>query len=180
MIRSLLFYSIILTLFAFTALNWVKPKHVKHKKLSLPDNIIEDVVDSRFDKTGALVTEITTKKLVHDPVSKSDRYQHPIIKRYKRGAPPWVLQARKGYSDSKRDKFYFENHVTITQIAYANNPSTLIETNFLEYSIPDNTAITDRPVRLKQDILSIKSVGARIDLKRHEFKLLNQAEGFYG
>lgn len=180
MIRGLILSSLLFSLLIFSIMHWLKPQPIAKQHFEMADIILMDVTDDNFDDTGKLTTRIQTQYLEHDPIEKRDNFYRPLITHFRDGAPPWVMHAEMGHTDAKRQHFYFQRDVHISQAAHANKPSTTIKTDFLEYDVTTDVAQTKRPVTMKQDFLTVKSVGALVNLKQDTIKLLSKTEGYYG
>lgn len=144
-----------------------------------PDYTLENFTASAMDIRGKLHDRLQAQIMLHYPDDDSSELTKPHIELYRQDAPPWRVDAEKGWVYSKGELVLLQDDVFIERDAVSKDGPLHIVTRDVRVRPKDKYAETDQPVAILQGTARIDAVGMRAYFQEGRLELLSAVRGKY-
>ncbi len=154
------------------------PEFKKYTPPNPPDMYMAKVQEKQMDGSGAIKSLIKSKNWEYYKDKKESYLSSPHIKYYKPCDAPWNMTAKSAVIEDK-EVIYMQGDVKMHQPSNNHRTETTITTSEVTVYPQKKYAITHKPVNLKQQGMSMRSIGAKFFYKENKLELLSHARGQY-
>jgi len=146
-------------------------------RLRTPDYFIENFTASSLDEQGRLRDRLRAPIMFHYPHDDSAELTKPHLELYRQDAPPWQIDADKGWVYRRSDSVLLQGNVLIWQDA-KDGPIRII-TRDVRVQPSKKYAETDAPVTILRNGARVDAVGMRVYFQESRIQLLSTVRGIY-
>lgn len=177
--------STILIILAFLAIGFfavhVAKKVIKSSSREYDDRdfFISGVECIAFNRDGNLFSKIEAKRAVHFGFGNILEFEFPRIRINDLDGQVWSINAGKGELIGNGEKIALWEKVEIDRKDNRNCANLKITTDSVEYYPGDGRAWTPNCITVKEIDNITNAIGAEVDFKRGEVKLLSDVESEY-
>jgi lipopolysaccharide export system protein LptC len=115
-----------------------------------PDYVVEDVTGVTMDADGRPARRLVSPQLRHYPDDGSTELDRPLVTVFDDAAPPWRVQAERGWIDATGDELLLEGAVQATRAATPELEPVKLTTSELLVLVDTDYAETDRFAELER------------------------------
>lgn len=144
-----------------------------------PDYTLENFTASAMDGHGKLHDRLRARIMIHYPDDDSAELTKPHIELYRQDAPPWRIDAEKGWVYSKGELVLLQGDVFIERDAVSKDGPLHVITRDVRIRPKDKYAETDQPVTILQGTARVDAVGMRAHFQEGRLELLSAVRGKY-
>lgn len=144
-----------------------------------PDYTLENFTASAMDIHGKLRDRLQAQVMFHYPDDDSAELTKPHIELYRQDAPPWRIDAEKGWVYSKGETVLLQGDVFIERDAVSKDGPLHIVTRDVRVRPKAKYAETDQPVTILQGAARVDAVGMRTHFQEGRLELLSAVRGKY-
>lgn len=148
-------------------------------RLRTPDYTLENFTASAMDIRGKLRERLQAQSMAHYPDDDSAELMKPHIELYRQDAPPWRIDAEKGWVYSDGDLVLLQGNVFIERDAVSKGSPLQIVTRDVRVRPKDKYAETDQPVTILQGAARVNAVGMHAYFQEGRLELLSVVRGKY-
>ncbi len=143
-----------------------------------PDYTADKLLATRMDVSGRVRDTLQAARMVHYPDDDSTELERPRFVSFEREAP-FSINSNNALVSSNGGNLYFRGAVRATRAPYADNSELVVTTEYLHVMPDDNIAITDQPVTIRDDTMTIHAVGMELNNETRILKLNAAVRGVY-
>ena len=144
-----------------------------------PDYIIENFSAATLGENGNARYMVAARKMEHYPDNDATYLTAPRLTAPYRDKPPVHISAERGEVSHNGSEITLQDAVHVLREASARAGEMRIETTFLHVVPDDETADTDRLVRVTEAHGTTTAVGLKLDSKARTLKLLSRVRSQY-
>ncbi len=143
-----------------------------------PDYIVDKMLATRMDISGAIKNTLFAVRLVHYPDNDTTELTAPRLISHSRSSP-LTITAKSGLVSSNGESVYFRDSVRAVRAPYGEKSELVLETDYLHVLPDDNIARTDRAVTIADANMVINAVGMEMNSETQMLTLNAQVKGVY-
>lgn len=145
-----------------------------------PDYIVDKLLATRMDVSGAIKNTLFSQKLTHFPDDDTTTLEAPRFISHARGAgAPLTVTSKTGLVSSNGENVYFRDNVRAVRAPFGQRSELVVETEYLHVMPDDNVVKTDRPVTITDASMVIQAVGMELNSETRILKFDAQVRGVY-
>ena len=142
-----------------------------------PDYLAHDFKVVAYGETGAAVSTLSARKMVHYPDDDSTELESPRVVQTKPGEAPMTLTADRGaLSQDGEDTFLYDN-VLLVRSAIPKQPEMRMRTHFLHIVRDRSLVRSDRDVSVTEEGRSLIGRGLEYDNGSRVLHLREKVQG---
>jgi lipopolysaccharide export system protein LptC len=143
-----------------------------------PDYIVEKMLATRMDISGAIKNTLFAAKLMHYPDDDTTELSEPRFISHSRTAP-LTITSKTGLVSSNGENVYFSDQVRAVRAPYGEKSELVLITDYLHVLPDDNIARTDQAVTITDANMVMRAVGMEMNSETRVLTLNAQVRGVY-
>lgn len=143
------------------------------------DAFMENVHAIHFDELGKIEAEFFSPQMRHYPIHNMTKMDKPRFIIHVEDRAPWEITALNGKAYQGIKRLALWNQVVGYEPKSIHNAESTIKTDSMMVFPSQKYAQTDNEVIAMQPGLTVRSMGAHVDLSKHTIELLAKVRGEY-
>lgn len=144
-----------------------------------PDAIMDEFVATGMGVDGRPEHRLRAQRMMRYPDDGSTEFIQPLLTVFQENAPPWMVDAERGWLAQDRDSVWLQDAVRIENPDAAPHLRWRLDTRDLHVKVDEEYAETARPVTIVGATSVTHAVGMRVFLKEGRIQLLSKVQGTY-
>jgi len=144
-----------------------------------PDYYMEKFTVTAMNSAGQPRYRLDGDHMQHYPDDDTTELTKPHIEIYAEAAPPWYIDAERGWVSADGELVLLLGGVLARQEDTAAKRTTTLTSDELRIRPNDEYAETDKPVTLKSGPNIVEAIGMRAYIREGRLQLLSNARGKY-
>ncbi len=144
-----------------------------------PDAIMDEFVATGMGADGRPEHRLRAQRMAHYADDGGTEFVQPLLTVFQENAPPWVVNAERGWLAQDHDSVWLKDAVRIENPDAAPHLRWRLDTRDLHVKVDEEYAETAQPVTIVGATSVTRGVGMRVFLKEGRIQLLSKVKGTY-
>ncbi len=155
------------------------PEDRRAAQRHLPDSTMDEFVATGMGADGRPEHRLRAQRMLHYADGGGTEFIQPVLTVFQEDAPPWVVNAERGWLAQDHDSVWLKDAVRIENPDAAPSLRWRLDTRDLHVKVDEEYAETEQPVTIVGETSNTRAVGMRVFLKEGRIQLLSKVKGTY-